>query len=259
MELRTQAVDRLLEAVSPSLTAELQRILEESRQQLEDEFQVRLQTALRDAELATLHLAEVRLEEAVMEAREAVRIQFTEAFTEQFNQAMQQLREEMSAKADQDMKAAFANWALERTSLQEQLSRWHAYADAQRQLSQCTSQSEIVARLFKLSEPFAESFAFYVSKSDGLALWKSRGNRAFPNLISPDTIDPDFYFKPAVVRDKMVAAVCAVRPCKSEALDFLMSCFEWAIEAFGMKLSTRGLRPPVPEKVLNADETAYRV
>jgi hypothetical protein len=258
MELRTQA-DRLLESLAPLLTAEMERVLEESRQQMESDFQVRLQTALRDAELATLHLAEVRLEEAVTEAREATRIQLTEGFTEQLNYSLQQLREELSAKSNEDMKAAFANWAAERASLQEQLSRWHAYADAQRQLSQCTSQLEIVARLFKLSEPFAESFAFYVSKPDGLALLKARGNGAFPKWISSDTIDPDFYFKTAVVRDTVVAAICAARPCNAESLDFLVSCFERVIESFGMKLNRRGPTPPVPEKVLGASETSSRV
>jgi len=258
MELRTQA-DRLLETLAPLLTAEMERVLEESRQQMESEFQVRLQTALRDAELATLHLAEVRLEEAVIEAREATRVQLTEGFTEQLNYSLQQLREELSAKANDDMKAAFANWAVERTTLQEQLSRWHTFADAQRQLSQCTSQSEIVTRLLKLSEPFAESFAFYVSKPDGLALWKSRGSRSFPQLISPDTIDPDLYFKTAVVRDKGIAAVCAARPCKTESLDFLVSCFEQAVESFGMKLKRRGTHPQVPARVVSAIETAHRV
>jgi hypothetical protein len=255
MELRMQAVDRLLEALSPSLSAELDRILQEARQELEAQFETRLQAALRDAELATLHLAEVRLEEAVIEAREAMRIQLTDGFTDQLNMCVQQVREEMSAKSDADMKAAFANWAVERTSLQEQLGRWHVYAEAQRQLSECTSQSEIVARLFKLSDPFTGSFAIYVAKSDGLALWKARGNRAFPELVSPDTIDPDLYFKPAVVREKMVAALCAVRPCKAESLDFLMSCFERAIESFGLKLRTRGPLPPPPEKASSVGGT----
>jgi len=258
MELRTQA-DRLLETLAPLLTAELERALEESRQQMESDFQVRLQAALRDAELATLHLAEVRLEEAVIEAREATRIQLTEGFTEQLNYNLQQLREELSAKSNDDMKAAFANWAVERASLQEQVSRWHTYADAQKQLSQCTSQSEMVNRLFKLSEPFADSFAFYVSKSDGLSLWKARGSKSFPQWISPNTIDPDLYFKTAVVRDKTIAAVCAARPCKTESLDFLVSCFETAIESFGMKLNRRGPRPPVPAKARSANETAHRV
>jgi hypothetical protein len=258
MELRTQA-DRLLESLAPLLSAEMDRVLEEFRQQMESEFQVRLETALREAELATLHLAEVRLEEAVIEAREATRIQLTEGFSEQLHFTLQQVREEMSAKSNEDLKAAFANWEVERASLKEQITHWHAYADAQRQLSQCTSQSEIVIRLFKLTEPFADSFAFYVSKADGLALWKARGGRSFPQLVSPDTIDPDLYFKPAVVREKVVAAVCAVRPCKTESLDFLISCFERAIESFGLKLNRRGPRPPVPEKARGASEAAHGV
>ena len=254
MELPKQA-DRLLETLAPLLTAELERVKDESRQQMESEFQERLQTALREAELATLHLAEVRQEEAVIEAREATRIQLTEGFTEQLNYNMQQLREEMSAKANDDMKAAFANWASERASLQEQISRWHAYADAQRQLSESTSQLDMVTRLFKLSEPFAESFAFFVSKRDGLALWKSRGSRAFPQLVSADTIDPDLYFKTAVVRNRVIAAVCAARPCKTESLDFLVSCFERAIETFGMTLNRR----PAAAKSNGASERAHRV
>ena len=258
MELPKQA-DRLLETLAPLLTAELERVKEESRQQMESEFQERLQAALRDAELATLHQAEVRQEEAVSEAREATKLQLTEGFSEQLNTSLQQLREELSAKANDDMKAAFANWATERASLQEQISRWHMYADAQRQLTESTSQLDLVGRLFKLSEPFASSFAFYVSKPDGLALWKARGGRSFPQWISADTIDPDLYFKMAVVRDKVIAAVCAVRPCKSESLDFLVSCFERAIESFGVKLNGRGSLPSVSAKSNGANETAQRV
>ena len=35
------------------------------------------------------------------------------------------------------------------------------------------------------------------------------------------------------------AAISALQPCKAESLDFLMSCFERAIEAFGHKLHSR--------------------
>jgi hypothetical protein len=57
-------------------------------------------------------------------------------------------------------------------------------------------------------------------------------------------MDPERYFKSVVVRDKVVAAVCAVRPCKVEPLDFLMSCFGRAIESFGLRLQSRAPRPP---------------
>jgi len=70
MELRTPAVDRLLEILAPVVAAEVDRVLQESRQQMEAEFQTKLQSALRDHELEVLHTAEVRLEEAVIQARE---------------------------------------------------------------------------------------------------------------------------------------------------------------------------------------------
>src|SRR5439155_26824683 len=82
----------------------------------------------------------------------------------------------------------------------------------------------------------------YVAKADGLALWKHRGNGAFPEIISQQTTDPESYFRPVVVRDKAVAAVCAVPPFKPEALDFLAASLERAIEVFGLKL-----RAPVPK------------
>jgi len=247
MELRTQAVDRVLEAVAPALAAEFDRVLLETRQQLDAEFQSRLQSALRDAELETLHLAEVRLEEAVIQAREEVRSQLTEEFSAHLNQTVESLRAAYSAKADEVMQAAYAKWSSERSNLEEQLSQWRTYAEAQRLLSECGSQPEILSQFLKLSEPFAESMALYVSKPDGLALWKARGSGVFPELISPDTMDPERYFKSVVVRDKMVAAVCALRPCKVESLDFLMSCFERAIESFGLRLQSRTPRAPAAE------------
>jgi hypothetical protein len=234
MELRTRAVDRLIESIAPSLAAELERVAEEVRQQLEAEFHEKIQSALRDAELETLHLAEVRLEEAVLRTREEVRIQLTEEFDAQLHIAIEQVRNEMRLKADEAMQAAFANWTAERAELQEQLSLWHVYAEAQRTLSECTSQPEILSQLLKLSEPFADSLAIYISKADGLALWRHRGDGVFTEMIA--AVDSELYFKPAVVRDKTVAAICAIRPCRSEALDFLMSCFERAIESFGLKL-----------------------
>jgi hypothetical protein len=259
MELRMQAVDQLLEAMAPSLSAELDRVLQQVRQQLENEFQARLQSALGAAEIETLHLAEVRLEEAVIEAREATRVQLTDSFNEQLQFALQQTRDAMKAKSDDDMQSAFANWAAERAQLQEQLSQWHVYAEAQQQLSECASQSEILARFLKLSEPFAESFAVYIAKPDGLALWKARGSGAFPPLISPGTSDPEHYFKAAVVRQKMVAAVSAVQPCKVESLDFLVSCLERAIESFGLKLHARNPQPPAPHAAANTNGTTADV
>jgi hypothetical protein len=79
----------------------------------------------------------------------------------------------------------------------------------------------------------------YVAKPDGLALWKTKGRVAFPKIVSKETIDPDAYFKTIVVRDKIVAAVCARQPLKPESLDFLAGVLSRVIEIFGMRLQTR--------------------
>jgi hypothetical protein len=62
---------------------------------------------------------------------------------------------------------------------------------------------------------------------------------AFPNIVSKDTIDPDAYFKTIVVRERIVAAVCARHPLKPESLDFLSGALSRAIEAFGVRLQSR--------------------
>ena len=42
MELQTEGVDRVLEALSPTLAAELERVVNETRQTLEAEFEKRI-------------------------------------------------------------------------------------------------------------------------------------------------------------------------------------------------------------------------
>jgi hypothetical protein len=55
MSTRAHAVDRLLEALSPTLSAELERIINETKEDLEKDFQKRLDAALREAENAAAH------------------------------------------------------------------------------------------------------------------------------------------------------------------------------------------------------------
>ena len=52
------------------------------------------------------------------------------------------------------------------------------------------------------AEAFAPNLAVYVAKADGLALWKTRGSRLFPKVVSKETIDPEAYFRPIVVRER---------------------------------------------------------
>src|SRR5215471_11281239 len=77
MDVKTQAVDRVLEALSPALTAELDRLVQETRENLEQEFQFRLEAAIRGAEAMGTSAAQLQLERAVKQAKEKTREQVT--------------------------------------------------------------------------------------------------------------------------------------------------------------------------------------
>src|SRR6185369_9161072 len=68
MEVKTQDLERVLEALSPTLAAELNRVVVETRETLEREFQISLQTAIQaavhDAELAAGLKSHAELERA---------------------------------------------------------------------------------------------------------------------------------------------------------------------------------------------------
>jgi hypothetical protein len=239
MELKTQALDRVLEALSPTLAAELDRVVAETRESLEQELHERLESAVRDAEAATKAAADAEMAQAVSEAKEATKTQVTAELEEKFRiklvETIAQLKDEASA---------------EQANLQGQLDQWRIFAETQLQLAEASSQPEILARFLKIAQPFAAGIGLYVIKADGLALWKQRANGAFPDIISQQTTDPDSYFRSVVVREKVVAAVCAVPPFKADALDFLTSSLERAIEVFGLRL-----RAPVPKPVMASEKT----
>ena len=167
IELQRQAVDRVLEAVSPALAAELDRVI---------------------------------------------------------------------SQAAEELAAAEANWAAERTQLEAERDQWRAFAEAPAELSASGSQAEILVRFLRLVAPFADSAAVYVSKADGFTLWKARGPALFPDAIAEGKAGAGLYFRPVGVRDKNVAAVCAFPPYNKEALDFLGECLQRSIELFGLRL-----------------------
>src|SRR5436190_643287 len=267
MELKTQTVDKILEALAPALSGELERVLQEVRQQQEEEFRKRLEDAIHDAEKAALQLAEAEKEKAVAEVRakmtaefqtqkesaiadtrEKVSADMRNAFQETLRQTIDQLGADFAKQAQ----ATAQQWEAEKSSIQDQANLWRLYAQAPQQLSESGSQAEMLTGFLNLVEPFAGAVAVYVAKADGLALWKSRGKGAFPELVSKDTIDPESFFKALVVRDRTVAAVCAVPPYKVEPLDFLSSSLGRAIEGFGLKLKTAVPRPAEPAVAANA-------
>jgi hypothetical protein len=239
MELKTQALDRVLEALSPALAAELDRVVAETRQTLEEELQKRLEIAVRDAEQNTKAAADAQMANAVAETEETTKKQVTAELEEKFQTKLAETIAQLQTEA-----------SAERSRLQEQVDQWRTFAETQRQLAEASSQPEILARFLKIAQPFAAGLGLYVTKADGLALWKHRGNGAFPEIISQQTTDPESYFKAVVVRDKIVAAVCALPPFRSDALDFLTWSLERAIEVFGLKL-----RAPVPKPVIASETT----
>jgi hypothetical protein len=236
MEQKTQALDRMLGALSPALAAELDRLIEETRQQLEAEFQERLESALRETQAA-----EGRLQQAVEEAKDAVRKQVADELETQF-------RQELEAATVHLKNAATAD----RAKLQQDIEQWRTFAEAEPQLAQAPSQSEMLSRFLNLTGPFADTIGLYLMKADALTLWKHRGTTAFPKSTSPSSKMPDSYLKLIDVRGKTVAAVLATAPLNSQALDFLSASLERAIELFGLRL-----RIPVSNQSVTATAGSF--
>jgi hypothetical protein len=249
MELRTETVDRVLEALSPALAAELARVINETRQTIEAEFVKRSHDAALEAEAERQQAVQRAVKEAVgrviQETTEAVTQRVTQELQAQFDQKVES-RENAFKNAENDFrkcedqfKKSQNDWNAERERLQKQVEHWRVFAEGQRQLVEAESQAEILVRSLNLGETFGSSIAIYTAKSDGLALWKSRGKAVFPEITSQETRDPEYYFKPIVVRGKTVAALSAQQPYRAESLDFLAASMQLAIELFGLKLRNK--------------------
>jgi len=243
MELKTQALDRLLEALSPVLSAELERVTQEIRESLEQEFDQRLQRAVSGVEATIKSNAAEDLNRAVAEATEKTR----EAMR---TEVIEEVERNFDARLAQNTNHVRSEIAAERARLQEQLEQWKAFADIQRQLAESSSQPEILLQFLNLAQPFANALAIYIAKADGLALWKSGGKAAFPGIISQQTTDTETFFRAVTVRGKTVAAVYAAPPFKPEVMEFLSGCLERAIEVFGLKLRTSSSRLRLSEKTV---------
>ena len=238
MELHTENPETMAktpESPAPALSAEIGRIFEATRRQLEEEFRKRMEVAVNTAENAAKGLAEAEKEKALVGAR----AQLSAELREQFDQTLQQTTRKLQAEFEQRTLATREKWAAEKAGLEEQLNRWRNYAEAQRQMGGSSSQVEILTHFLDQAGAFSPNLAVYVVRADGLALWKTRGGGSFPAVVSQNTSDPEAYFKAVVVREKTVAAVCARQPFHPESLDFLSGCLSHAIEAFGMKLQNR--------------------
>ena len=234
MEQPQKPVDRILQAMTPALAHELAHAVQAALQEQEDAFRGRLESAVREAEQAALNSAASRHEQALEEVRDEAR-----------RQAAAQLQTDSKDAVNHALAELTAQFEEERAKLQEEIQLWRACAQAQRELPESASQTDMLSRFLEFAGPFAPSSAIYVMRSDGLALWKSRGNSAFPDVVSRETTDPECYFNPVVVRGRTVAAVCARLPYKPETLDLLVASLSRAIEAFGMRLQAPAPRVPV--------------
>jgi len=183
MELHT-------EDATSDLSAELGRIFENVRRQLEDEFRRRLEAAVRDAESNAIGAAGNAREEAVNGARAAV----TAELQAQFDETLERTKTELQAEFERRMRDAQDQSDEEKTRLREQIELWRSYSEAQRLMSESSSQGEILSYFVQHAETFAPNLAVYVAKADGLAVWKTRGEGPFPEFISGATSDPDAYF-----------------------------------------------------------------
>ena len=249
MEVKAQtAIDRLIEAVSPSLAAELDRIVQETRETMEQDFRARLSAAVQEAELARGATALAEIDRAVDEAKEETRRQVIAELEQEFGRkldaATRQFRNE-AAEERTRLETAMAQmkdeWSTELTKVDDERERWRTIAEMHQQLADASSQADILDRFLDLTQVFAPDMAVYVTKRDGLALWKSSGKTAFPKIISRETTDPESYFRLISIRGRTVAAVCAVPPFQAESVDFLASILERSIESFGLRL-----RAPLP-------------
>ena len=205
---------------NPALSAELSRILESTRQQLEEEFRNRLESAVRDAGSCSDETGRERARAGTDRCQESsFQPNFGVSSTRPFSRPPRGCRRSSKSacgppRQQWDAEKGRLNAGDECSGAPSRIrnARWPRAALSRKYWAIFSTELK----------PFAPNLAVYVSKADGLALWKTRGTTAFPELISKETIDPEAYFKPIVVREKTVAAVCARQPLKSESLDFLV-------------------------------------
>ena len=127
-----------------------------------------------------MKLAESEREQALIDAR----VQLSAELRGQFDQTLQQTTSRMQAEFEERLRNSTAQWDAEKGRLNQEMNALRTFADTQRQMADSRSQSEILVHFLDGAEVFAPNLAVYVSKADGLALWKTRGTTAFPELSS---------------------------------------------------------------------------
>ena len=231
------SADRLLNALSPALSAELERMLEEFRGSLDAEANVRLKKALLDKEAEFRARAEEEERRVREETSEQVRAEVATELEARFKADLAAELEVLKGRLKQGAQEAKERWKQERLELIAEAERWRLLAEFHRRVGDATSQVEILRRFVVAAERLSEGVALYLNKPDGLALWNTQGEAAaFPELISEDTIDPEWYFAPIVVQSRTVAAVCATGVKDRDSLVVIVDALKRAIENFGLRI-----------------------
>src|SRR5262249_29480994 len=156
-------------------------------------------------------LAEVQLEQALAD-NDSVRKQLAEEL-EQIKTQLRKDLEDASAEWGAERTRLTVEWEAERARLTNEFQDLRVFEEAQQRLVDAGSQSEMLICFLNLSERFSPSTAVYIAKADGLELWKSRGDAAFPAIASSRTIDPELFYRQVAMRGKVVLAVCSAQPC----------------------------------------------
>ena len=183
MNVKTEALDRVLEALSPALTTELDRLVEETRETLEQEFQIRLQAATRDAETMGTSAAQLQLERVIEEVKKETRQQVTAELAQQLTQRIEAATTQARIEAAEErtrLEAAMTQlqdeWSAERAKLQAQVDEWKTLAEAQRQFSEASSQPDSFGWL----SPLRRVWRSISRKPMALRCGKAGGTELFP-------------------------------------------------------------------------------
>ena len=248
-EDRRQAVEETEKSVRVGVTAKLEARFKADLSSQLQELRTRLEEQARQA----IDALKSEQEQRVERERESVRLGVTAEMEARFKGDLQSQLEQLRASMEQEAREAEerlkkeARETVERLKEQgkevaKQVDRWRLLAEFSRRIGDASSQVEILARFLRAAGQFSAGVAMYLNKPEGLELWKSAGDNAFPDLISEETIDPEWYFSEIVVRDKTVAAICAAGVEDRESLLVLVEGLTKAIENFGLRIRFFG--PP---------------
>jgi hypothetical protein len=253
------SVARLLRAVSPAMEAELGRVIDEYRAKLQAEATVQLRKALIDKEAELKTRSEAECARARAETAEKVRQELTRELESRFEKRLAAELSAQDARFHQDARQAELGWEKEHSGLRDDAARWRVLAEFLVSTGAAVSQTGILRQFLRAAGHFSGAVVLYLDRAGGLARWGTEGAAsAFPELVSEDTKDPDWFWVPVTVRRRMVVTVGATQVRDKEALDILVGALKGAIENLGLRLGSGGLDPGSPPKTGESPQLAAR-